>query len=168
MIYVGAFPGLWLFMFSCGDMQGHPKQNYLMLYYSTALLQTWEKKKAFFSDGPEFPIYLFFVCARSTHIFTRQQKEQSAFAILFTKPHLHLFSYSSTFYLLLSGWKRSKPWTIFQIITGPMQSGKTCKDLGHNWNWDRRVLRWRTNCTTVPSFQVIEYRSKHASTQLSI
>lgn len=92
-----------------------------------------EKKKPFFSDGPEITIYLFFVCAilylssenplTYSHPTKRAEPIFSG-AILFTKPHLHLFSHSFIFYLLLSGWKRSKPWTICQIITGPMQENK--------------------------------------------
>lgn len=47
MNYFWAYPEQGLFMFSWGDMQGHPKQNGVMLYYSTALLQTWENARAY-------------------------------------------------------------------------------------------------------------------------
>lgn len=37
---VWPFPEQQLFIFFCREMQGHPKQNYVMLHYSTILLQT--------------------------------------------------------------------------------------------------------------------------------
>lgn len=63
MIYVGAFPGLWLFMFSCRDMQGHPKQklpNVILFHCITTNMRG--KKSHFFPDGPEFPFFFFCEC----------------------------------------------------------------------------------------------------------
>lgn len=172
MIYVGAFPGLWLFMFSCGDMQGHPKQNYLMLYYSTALLQTQGKKNFFFPMGLNFQfIYLlcvpFCTCPRKihSHVHTPQKQESASSQVPFFSQNL-TFIYSVIHPFLpplitvemtwtlgnLSDYHRSNQRKKMQIPGSSLKLGPS-----HSMHPCR-----------VASLQVIEHRSKHASTQLSM
>lgn len=159
MIYVGAFPGLWLFMFSCGDMQGHPKQNYLMLYYSTALLQTWGEKKAFFFRWAWISnLFIFCVChfvLVHSHIHT-PQKEQSAFSQVpfFSQNLIFIYSVihplSTSFY---QGGKEANPGQFVRLSQDQCRQGKHAK------TWviieTGTVVFWGDVLTApqVPSFQ---------------
>lgn len=117
------------------------------------------KKSHFFPMGLNFQ-FIYFLCVPfctcpqkiHSHIHT-PLKEQSPFSqvpffsqnLIFIYSVIH--SFSTSFY---QGGKEVNPGQFVRLSQD--QCRKTCKDLGHNWNWDCRVLRWRTNCTTVPSF----------------
>lgn len=164
MIYVRAFPGLWLFMFSCGICKATQNKNYLMLYYSTALLQTWEKSPLF-SSGPEFPIYLFFVCAilylsPGSPLTSPQTEERASSQVPFSPPepttHSVIHPFSTSCYQFMKC-----PKTLEKL---PDHHRDQCSQGEHAKTWGHRP-NWEPSCLTAPLCFSIVCRSEPASFQ---
>lgn len=159
---LGHSPGCGCLCFLAGTCKATQNKNYLMLYYSIALLQTWEKKAKFFLMGLNFLYFceckFILLIRNSPHISIPHKQRRTHLSRGHSLRKTPSSSIQSSIHFRLTFFRLDMLETLGNLPND--HSTNAIKGRGHSWNWDCPVLRWLINYTTVPCSQVIEYRAQ--------
>lgn len=125
---LGHSPGCGCLCFLAGTCKATQNKNYLMLYYSTALLQTW-KKPLFWREEGECHFIL--LIRKSTHmsISHKQRRMHLPRGHSFRKTPSSSLQFSIHFQLTFITVEMLET---LDNLPAPLHSGKTCKGRGHS------------------------------------